>query len=188
MYFHSYVLNNTEHISDGEARPAVGSEGKEGLSCHRNARPSARRARCEVLNGCLKMDLNMAFHTLSWAAELHYLRVTKATRARTTQGQSGFPWRGPAMLHACTSPYFSKHHQSSSGRASRRSARVTESKQNKSDALPSTGSKKDEEMRGDTDWQRCRDGLPRRPSCKRSHRECTQAHTHTHSHLLIALS
>ena len=91
MYFHLDILNNTEHVSDGEARPAAGPEGKEGLSCHRNARPSAQKERCEVLNGCLKMDLNMALHTLSWAAALRYLHVTKATRARTTQGQSGFP-------------------------------------------------------------------------------------------------
>lgn len=51
---------------------------------------SVQRGRCEILNCCLKMDSNIAFHTLCWSVSLYYLHVTKATRARTTRIQLGF--------------------------------------------------------------------------------------------------
>lgn len=75
------------------------------LSCLSNAQPNTQMERCEILDGGLRMKLNMAFHTLSWAVALYYLHVAKTTRARTAQVQLGF-LQCPAMLHVC------KHHQS----------------------------------------------------------------------------
>lgn len=63
-----------------------------------------RREMCETLNCRLKMELNVAFHTLSRAVSLYYLHVTKATGARTTPVQSGFQRRGPATLYLCAPP------------------------------------------------------------------------------------
>lgn len=128
-----------------KARSAIGSDGWE---CSVVIAMLTREPEGEVWSP-LRLPEDGIKHSFSHnlSVSLYYLRVTRATGARTTRDQSGFLRRDIAVLRVWALSEFSKHHQSSFPWTTRQPAHVSESKQD-SEALSSTDLE-DEDIRGD---------------------------------------